>query len=447
MILQDWWYTTLLDLPYPFQPPLSEHIQADALVVGAGAAGLAAALRLSENGSRKVVLIDRNICGGSSTGRSAGFLTPDSELELSQLVRRYGPEGAKDTWECAVLGIERMVSVVKDNALQCDLQVQDSLFVGNDAGGWKDAQAELEARRLLGYPQTVIPAADIPKVLGSDRYTGAVRYPGTYGINGLRYAQGVKNVLLQRGVRIYEATEALTLKDHTVITHKGSIRADQIIFCMDKPTGRICPYEPEVYHAQTFLSISEPLDDQEVARLFPDGRLLCWDSDLVYTYWRLTGDNRLLLGGGSMMTTFENRPHTKPDVMEDVIFRFKAKFPFLSELTFIQYWPGSIDCTRDLMPTVVREPERPWVHWVLGCVGLPWATFCGDFAARHAFESGGQDDHRFYQYFAESRGFLVPTWLEPLMGKKLVFSLNNGWAKYFQVDKGKKAAAHRAGEF
>ena len=36
MILQDWWYTTLLDLPYPFQTPLCEHIQADALVVGPG---------------------------------------------------------------------------------------------------------------------------------------------------------------------------------------------------------------------------------------------------------------------------------------------------------------------------------------------------------------------------------------------------------------------------
>lgn len=447
MILQDWWYTTLLDLPYPFQQPLDGDIKADALVVGAGAAGLAAALRLSEDGTKKVVLIDRNICGGSSTGRSAGFLTPDSELELSQLLRRYGPEGAKDTWECAVRGIERMVSVVKDHGLDCDLQVQDSLFVGNDAGGWKDAEEEVNARKALGYAQTIIPAADIPKVLGSDCYTGAIRYPGTYGINGLRYAQGVKKVLLERGVQIFEATAALSMEGHTVKTHKGSITADQILFCLDKPSPSLSPYEKAVYHAQTFLSISEPLSDAEAKRLFPDGPLLCWDSDLVYTYWRLTGDQRLLVGGGSMMSTFSKDYHAKPDIMQGVLDRFKAKFPFLKDLHFIQFWPGLIDCTRDLMPTVVREPERPWVHWVLGCVGLPWATFCGDFAARHAFQSECQDDHRFYQYFAHARGFLVPTWLEPLMGKQLVFSLNNGWAKYFQVDKGKKAAQYQPGQF
>ena len=446
MILQDWWYTTLLALPYPFQAPLNGDIEADVLVVGAGAAGLAAALRLSETPGKRVVLIDRNMCGGSSTGRSAGFLTPDSELELSQLVRRYGPEGAKDTWECAVRGIERMVSVVNEHKLDCDLQVQDSLFVGNDAGGWKDAQEEVEARKLLGYPQAIIPKAEVPKVLGADAYTGAIRYPGTYGINPLRYAQSVKKVLLERGVQIFEATEAVSLEGHTVKTHRGSIKAEQIIFCIDKPSGQLCEYEPEVYHAQTFLSISEPLEDAEVRQLFPDQPLQCWDSDLVYTYWRLTGDQRLLLGGGSMLTTFSGNYRAKPDVMQRVIDRFKAKFPYLADVSFIQYWPGLIDCTRDLMPTVVREPERPWIHWVLGCVGLPWATFCGDFAARHAFETECQDDHKYYQYFAENRGFLVPTWLEPLMGKQLVFSLNNGWSKYFQVDRGKRDG-YRAGEF
>jgi gamma-glutamylputrescine oxidase len=445
MILQNWWYTTLLGTSEPIEPPLKEQLQADVLVVGAGAAGLAAALRLSEAG-RKVVLMDRNICGGSSTGKSAGFLTPDSELELSQLVRRYGEQGARDTWECAVRGIEIMTSTVKAHGLACDLQTQDSLFLGNDAGGWKDAQEEVEARRLLGYDQSIYQAKELPKIIGTEAYTGGVRYPGTFGINPLQYAQGVKKVLLQRGVRILEATEAKGLRDHTVVTHQGSVTADQIIFCIDKPPTGLSPFAPEVFHAQTFLSISEPLEDAEVAQLFPQAPLQCWDSDLVYSYFRLTGDQRILLGGGSAMTTFSRDDVRSPRVIERVIHDFKAKFPFLDDVSFIQYWPGRIDCTRDLMPTVVREPGRPWIHWVLGCVGLPWATFCGDFAARHALDSNQQDDHHFYRYFTEDRPFLLPTWLEGLVGKQLVFSLNNAWAKYYQVDRG-KAIAFRKSQF
>lgn len=143
--------------------------------MGAGAAGLAAALHLMEKGV-DVVVLERNICGGSSTGKSAGFLTPDSELDLSQLVRRFGAEGARDLWEVATKGVEIMTSVVKRYEIPCDLVEQDSLFVGNDRSGWKEVQQEAEARRLLGYPQILYTAEELPSVLGSKGYSGAIRY-------------------------------------------------------------------------------------------------------------------------------------------------------------------------------------------------------------------------------------------------------------------------------
>lgn len=62
-------------------------MKADVLIVGAGASGLAAALAPMDKGL-DVTIIDRIICGGSSTGKSAGFLTSDSGLELSQILRR-----------------------------------------------------------------------------------------------------------------------------------------------------------------------------------------------------------------------------------------------------------------------------------------------------------------------------------------------------------------------
>lgn len=127
-------------------------------------------------------------------------------------------------------------------------------------------------------------------------------------------------------------------------------------------------------------------------------------------------------------------------MIDNVISGFKKKFPFLKNLEFIQFWPGRIDMTRDLLPTVLRDEKSPWVHFVLGCVGLPWATFCGNFVGRHVLNDKAEDDHKYYRYFSIDRGFLLPVWLEKIFGKKMVFSLNNGWAKYYQVDKGKKLA-------
>src|SRR4051794_8814925 len=133
MILQNWWYTTLLGSQKASEPPLDQDIEADAVIVGGGAAGLAAALALSEK-KLKVVLLEGNICGGSSTGKSAGFLTPDSELELAQLVRRFGPARARELWEAATHGVDFIVSTIKKFDLRCDLISQDSLFLGNGKG-------------------------------------------------------------------------------------------------------------------------------------------------------------------------------------------------------------------------------------------------------------------------------------------------------------------------
>ena len=434
MILQDWWYTTLLGLEAPIAPPLTGDIEADVVVVGAGMAGICAALRLASSGLR-VVVLEANIFGGSSTGRSAGFLTPDSELELSQLIRRFGPAGARDLWGVPVRGIELILDTVRTHGIACDLLPQDSLYLGKGASGRAAVREEAEARRSLDFPSTLYTAADLPVVLGSTAYTAGIRYGGTHGIDALLFAQQVKQVLIAQGVRVFESSEVLGVHDHTVRTHLGQVRAAQIIFCADKLSRSVSRFADNVYHAQTFLAISEPLGDREARTLFPAGPLQCWDSDLVYSYFRLTGDQRLLLGGGSALTTFALHAIRSPGVVRRVIGGFRKAFPELATLRFRQFWPGLIDTTRDLLPTVVQDEAAPWVHHVLGCVGLPWAAFCGDFAARHAVAPEAQSDGHFYRYFRADRPFLLPLWAERLLGKPLVFSLNNAWAKYAQVDR------------
>mgnify|MGYP003336304427 CR=1 FL=1 len=48
------------------------------------------------------------------------------------------------------------------------------------------------------------------------------------------------------------------------------------------------------------------------------------------------------------------------------------------------------------------------------------------------------DEQRYYEYFTDRRHFRMPTWLERIAGKPIVFALNNAYAKYRQIDIGKK---------
>jgi gamma-glutamylputrescine oxidase len=400
MINQDWWFTTLLIKQFKFCPPLNRDIRCDVLIVGGGFAGVSAAAEFVRKGHR-VVLLEKNILGGSSSGRSAGFLTPDSELELNQLVRRYGPEAAKDIWDAPTSGIERIVSGIKKFNIECGLLEQDSLFLGLGKHGREEVESEGESRKSIGFTDQTIYQGDALKgVLGGEGYAAGIRYTGTYGVNPLLCLQGFKDVLIDNGMQVFESTEVVRLEGHTAFTRGGSVTADHIIIAVDKLKEEISPLADEVFHAQTFLSVSEPLTDRDLIRLFPSGKQMqCWDSKLVYTYFRLTGDNRLLVGGGTAVTTYLKEAYNNHRIISRVIKGFKKHFPFLEDLAFIQFWPGLIDATRDLLPIIVRPPDQPHLHFVLGSVGLPWAAFTGGFAARNVLGEADEDYKKYYRYF------------------------------------------------
>ena len=200
-----------------------------------------------------------------------------------------------------------------------------------------------------------------------------------------------------------------------------------------------------MFHAQTFLSISEPLTDRELRVLFPSGeQMQCWDSKLVYTYFRLTADNRLLLGGGTPITTYMKDAFNNPRVIRKIINDFLDHFPELKSLSFMQFWPGQIDATRDLLPTIARPAGQPHIRFIFGSVGIPWATFTGSFAARNILGVADEDYQKYFNYFSNERKFFLPSSLGKVIGKPLLFSLTNSWAKFFQVDKLRDC--RRAGE-
>jgi gamma-glutamylputrescine oxidase len=433
MILQNWWYTSLLQTDSNLCKPLKEDIKCDYLIIGGGMAGLHAALQLSEK-SNKVVLLERNICGGSSTGKSAGFLTPDSELELLDLLRRYGHGGAKKLWGLAESGVNMIVNNIKKLNIECDLQIQDSLFVGIGKSGEKDIKSEVEARKKFGFMSKHYNSEKIKSINSGIGYSSAVQYSGTYGINPLLYSQAIKNVLLKKAVKIYESSEVETITGNIAKTHLGSVTAKKIIVCIDKMTPEFNKVSENTYHAQTFLSITEPLSDIDIKTIFPKKDMMCWDSKLVYSYYRLTGDKRLLLGGGTAMTTFSPLDIPSPRVIKKVIKEFLKRFPTLDHIKFIQYWPGRIDTTKDLIPIVDYDPTNKDIQYVLGCVGLPWATFCGDYAAKRALDPKLKDEY--HELLKLKREFLIPTGpIQKILGKMLTFSLNNGYSKYIQKDK------------
>jgi gamma-glutamylputrescine oxidase len=93
-----------------------------------------------------------------------------------------------------------------------------------------------------------------------------------------------------------------------------------------------------------------------------------------------------------------------------VIADFRSHFPQLIDLSFTQLWPGQIDMTRDLLPVIARPPEHPHSDSFLVCVEFP-GRLSGEASPRQ-------------------REFALPSGLGGIIGKPLLFSLSNTWAKF-----------------
>jgi gamma-glutamylputrescine oxidase len=415
MIEQVHWYART-----PRQPtaPLAGRIEADVVVVGGGMAGLAAAEWLREQAGREVVLLEASFCGGGATGRSSGFITPDSELQVTDLVNRFGTEEARRLWTAALDACNHIRGNVERYGIACDLVPADCLYLGAGRGGFDTVRAEHANRERLGLDTRLYDRDGLRAVLGSDRYAGGVRYGRTFAIDPHAYARGMRAALSARGVRIFEETPAVTLAQGRVDTPGGSVAAPHVVVCLDRFAPAL-GVAGDTWHAQTFLIASAPLDRGLRESLFPDGPLLAWDTDLIYQYFRLTGDGRLLVGGGSLRETYASTHHDSrtPRRLE----RFaRTTFPALAGVKFESHWPGLIGVTRDLLPLAGPDPQRPDQLQAVCAAGLPWSVLAGQAAARAITGASTSLD----AYFSPARPFPLAG-LTSLLPRPLGFALSH----------------------
>jgi gamma-glutamylputrescine oxidase len=419
---QVFWY-----LKRPLTTPARHPIKTDILIIGGGMAGLSAAQSFRAEGL-SVVVLEKHYCGAGATGKSSGFITPDSELSLGNFVTAYGPEQAKLLWEFVLSGVANIERNIKQFDLNCDYQLQDSLVVATNHRAFiTDIEKEHNTRHKLGYASMLYNTEQLPSFLGSTDYYGGVSYPGTFGINGYKYCVGMKKVLHDLGVHIYEETPVVKIHPNGVETSYSTVSADYIIVCADRYIPTLGHLTDEIYNAQTFLMVSAELTDAEIHALFPKQPFMVWDTDLIYQYYRIIGNNRLLLGGGSLWSTYASKEnYHNYHVLKKLKAYFKKKFPQVT-ITFEYTWPGLIGITKDIMPIAGFDVTMPNVYYVGGAAGLPWAAALGNYSTQAIVHKRTNLD----AYFSPYRKFSLGSGIQRILGTKVTFALSNAIRIYF----------------
>lgn len=397
-----------------------EDQRVDVAVIGGGVAGLAAAQAFNKRG-KKVILLEQYYCGSGASGKSSGFVTPNAELSFTDFSKRYDTQTARTIWDFITTGVNDIRNNIQQHDITCDYVPQDTLMVANSAKEFKTLETEYHNLVDNGYKAALYTDISVRDYIGSNQYFAGVRYEDTFSMNGYAYCQAMKAHLEAEGVSIFEETPVIALNNHIITTPYATITADYTIVCCDRFLPDLGVLKQDVYHAQTFVMLSSPLSDEQVHSLFPKEQFMVWDTDLIYNYFRLTHDNRFLIGGSTFTATYaEQEKHNYAPIVDKLTQYMQRKFPN-THLQFEYVWPGLIGLSKDIAPIAGSDKNAKNIYYITAAAGLPIAAALGRYSAEHLLDGNTALD----SYFSPYRTFPISGFAQSLLGTKLSFVLSN----------------------
>lgn len=399
--------------------PLRASLETDVVIIGGGMAGLSAAQAFRERG-KNVMLLEQYYCGSGASGKSSGFITPNAELSLTNFIKKYNLSAAQNIWKNINAGVAFIKNNIEKYGIVCDYIPQDTLFMANNKKSMKLLYEEYRNLEKCGFESFFLEKEDVRNFLNTDIYYGGVGYRGSFGIDAYAYCQGMKHILKNLGVQIYEETPVVAIDNHIVHTLHASVKAEQIIVCADRFIPHLGKLNGIIYQIQTFLLLSSVLTHDQIHALFPHLQYMVWDSDLIYTYYRLTTQGRLLLGGSNYLQSYTFQSVHQYQLLVHKLSNYLQR-AFGLELQFEQMWGGLIGISKDIVPIAGKDKDNPSIYYIGACAGLSIAAALGNYSAEHILDNRRDLD----TYFSPYRSFPIGSLLGKILGSKISFGLSN----------------------
>ena len=193
----------------PAFPALDRDVRVDVAIVGGGIAGVTTALLLKRLGAT-VAVVEREAVAKGATGYTTAKITALQGTRLSSIRSKHGTEGAAAYAGATVDAVARIVALVAEEGIECDLERRDAFTYAGDEREVAAVEREAEAAREAGLPVEVTTETGLPWEV-----PGAVRLAGQAQFHPVRYTRGLARRVEGDGSHVFERT-------HVTNVHEGA---------------------------------------------------------------------------------------------------------------------------------------------------------------------------------------------------------------------------------
>jgi gamma-glutamylputrescine oxidase len=357
--------------------------EVDFLVVGAGLVGCAAAYFAAQAGRQVVITEARDLALGAS-GRNAGFMITGLDTYYHRAIERFGPEITRSAWALSRRTHAHWQMFAKKGSVP--LVNCGSLLLAESEGEADELALAVEALHADNIP--VVHHRQDP--LGRGYYAG-IEQPWDCAVHPARLTQAIYQ---QSGAMLIANNEVYAIDQTdearvTVYTRQYRLQARHVLLCTNAYSARLHPYfADKITPTRAQCLVTEPLPTPLLTT--------CGYSDYGYMYYRMTFDNRLLVGGGRQHhqaaedDTAEDR--TTPELQATLEAYCRQHFPEAvgddGAVRVARRWAGIMGFTPDSIPLVGTLPDMPRVGFAVGFTGHGLALGAGtaEQAVAHLLE-------------------------------------------------------------
>ena len=374
----DSWYAASAGAA-PSYTSLKGGTDADVCIIGAGYTGLSSAIHLAERGY-KVVVLEANRVGWGASGRNGGHVGTGQRADQSSLEKWVGRETAGNLWQLGLDAVDLVCELVETHHIDCELGV-GNLHMAAKASHALDLEHEVnQLTRDYGYTKaSYLNREELAELTSASGMHGGMLDMGARHLHPLKYAHGLARVASSLGVTIYEQSPAVKWRDNSQLqinTPQGSVTAKALVLACNGYLGKLAPtIAGNIMPINNFVVATEPLSPEQQRAVTRDNHSLS-DSLFVINYWKLSGDGRLLFGGG------ENYTSRFPKDIKGFVRPYMLNiYPELTDVKIDYGWGGTLGITMNRMPDFGRIGSRIFYAQGFSGHGVPTATMAGKLLA------------------------------------------------------------------
>jgi len=374
---KSWWLESLPQEITP-NPELDGKENADVVVIGGGYTGLSVGYHLKQiKPDMDVRILESDVCGYGASGRNGGFSMTLFGLTKGITKFRFNDEKAKNAHIYMEKSVDYLHDVITKNNIACDYEKSGYLLVGTSPGQVKRVEHDFKIMEKWGLGGVERwERARLSEEFNTDFYKLGWFEPRCGIVNPAKLSRGLKGLTESQGAIIYENSPVVSFarkstSGFTVKTDRGEIHSEYLVLATNAYSILFPQMKKLQIPAFTYIVMTEPLTQAQYDSIGWKNRAGIEDARDLIHYYRLTADNRIVMGGGDASLPYG--ANLDKDLNEKTFTHLKNHvtevFPQLKGIRFTHQWGGPVSITIDMTPVIGYLGTDKKAIFSMGCMG------------------------------------------------------------------------------